>query len=110
MTLYFEIILLSLTYVCIGYVVARPKLWVISLGIILWVVSGFSTYFIKKTPVIPQITAECMTIPNFSALIIVLIIGTIFYGSSFLIGYYIGTIVNNVEKYQRKECIITILL
>lgn len=110
MTLYFEIILLLFTFMCLGYVTSRPGLCVTLLGIISWLISGFSTYIIKGNPIIPSLEMECTTLASITVWSTILIAGIILYGSPFLIGYYMGKVVNNVEKYQKKDWIVTIVL
>ena len=102
MTLCFELILLMFAYACFGYVAARPRILILCLGGIFGLIAGFSAYVIKDMPVMPSIVTEGVSIPRIAELSIALVIGTILYGSSFLVGYYIGRVVNNVEKYQRK--------
>jgi len=98
MSLVPEIVLIGLVFVCIGYGTAREKIRAIVLGLIIWLIAAYSAHFEKGINYIPPIpTGPEDLVITFIAIMILLIL----YGGSFLIGFVIGRVVNNVEKYQR---------
>lgn len=94
MSLFLEILLISFVFMCIGYATARQILWPIVLALIIWFGAAFSAYFIKDSSFAPSL-------PTMENSLIILIVMLVFYGGSFIIGFAIGKVVNNVEKYQR---------
>ena len=94
MSLFLECLLIALVFMCIGYATVKGIIWPIVLALIIWFGAALSAYFVKDSPFTPSL-------PTMEIFIITLIVMLIFYGGSFIIGFAIGKVVNNVEKYQR---------
>lgn len=101
MTLILEILMISFGFFCLGYMKSRPKIWAMCLILISVIASSISTYSIKKMPlVLPSFPVEYTLLMKINELTSVLIVLLILYGIPFIVGYYIGKLVNNVENYQ----------
>ena len=98
-----EILLLMVSFFFIGFSHARRCLSTMFLAMLFWIFSTYTMYFINKNPFPPSFSSfpqEYTALVIDFALILVSIF--IFFGIPYLAGYYVGHVVNNVEKYQRK--------
>ncbi|MCK4665547.1 hypothetical protein KAU33_02285 [Candidatus Dependentiae bacterium] len=102
LTLIPETILLILGFFCIGYTTSRPRILPLCLSMVFWLISVISAYLIKKVPILKLFPVEYTLFMKINESILILFIALITYGIPFIVGYYTGKVVNNVEKYQRK--------
>lgn len=101
-----EILLLMFSFFFIGFSHARRCCFsTMILAVVFWLLATYTMYFINLNPFpphlpsIPQENAVSVIVIGF---VLVLIAILLFFGIPYLAGYYVGTVVNNVEKYQRK--------